>query len=79
MQNKIIEVQQEHKRHLEMVQAQHSKAVQEMQKDMAQQLAKLQDQLAKREIEKQQQLNSGKNILPIFGYLVSFYIFFSFL
>jgi predicted Holliday junction resolvase-like endonuclease len=60
LQNKLAEVQQEHKRHIELVQSQHSKIVQDMQKDMAQQLAKLQEQLNKRESEKQQQLAQGR-------------------
>lgn len=62
LQNKLAEVQQEHKRHIELVQSQHSKVVQDMQKDMAQQLAKLQEQLNKRENEKQQQLAQGINV-----------------
>lgn len=60
LQNKLAEVQQEHKRHIELIQSQHSKTVQDMQKDMALQLAKLQEQLNKRESEKQQQLTQGK-------------------
>ncbi len=69
LQNKLLEVQQEHKRHIELVQNQHSKVVQEMQKDMAQQLAKLQEQLNKRESEKQQQLAQGNNVclVPFFS------------
>lgn len=46
-----------------------------MQKDMAQQLAKLQEQLSKRENEKQQQLQSGNQIMIASYKSVFLYVF----